>query len=151
MSEEPTGRVPGTDGDAQGADEFAVAEEIARTQALAQASASAVPPAAVPPAAVPQAPDAHADEQAAHAAAATADHSTDPGPGDDVEGLPHAADGHDAHDAHGADAGHGDGHGHGAAALGPIDWKAYGAGLVGAVLGLVVAGVLAVTTGYIVL
>ncbi len=145
MSEEPTGRVPGPDGEANGADEFAVAEEIARTQALAQASGSGAAGGAPT-----TAPDAHDAEQAAHVAAA-ADHSTDPSPGDDVEGLPHADDGHDAHDAHGADAGHGDGHGHGGPALGPIDWKAYGAGLVGAAMGLVVAAVLAITTGYIVL
>jgi hypothetical protein len=48
----------------------------------------------------------------------------------------------DAHDAHG---------GHGGPALGPIDWRAYGAGFAGAALGLVVAAVLAVTTGYVVL
>jgi hypothetical protein len=137
MSEEPTGRVPGPDEDPSGAEGFAVAEEIARSEALAQASAG-------------PAQDAHAAHAAEHAAAA-ADHSPDPSPGDDVEGLLHADDGHDAHDAHGADAGHGDGHGHGGPALGPIDWKAYGAGLVGAALGLVVAAVLAVTTGYIVL
>jgi hypothetical protein len=137
MSEEPTGRVPGPDAESNGAEEFAVAEEIARSEALAQASAA-------------PAPDAH-DAHAAEHAAAVADHSTDPNPDDDMEGLPHATDGHDAHDAHGADAGHGDGHGHGGPALGPIDWKAYGAGLAGAVLGLVVAAVLAVTTGYIVL
>lgn len=53
---------------------------------------------------------------------------------------PHAAA--DAHEAHG---------GHGGPALGPIDWRAYGAGFVGAALGLVVAAVLAVTTGYVVL
>jgi hypothetical protein len=56
----------------------------------------------------------------------------------------HAADEHhvDAHDP--------DGHGHGST-LGPIDWRAYGAGAIGAALGLVVAAVLAVSTGYIVL
>jgi hypothetical protein len=135
MSEEPTGRVPGPDAEANGAEGFAVAEEIARSEALAQASAT-------------PAPDAHAVHAAEHAAA-VADPGADPTPGDDMEGLPHAVDGHDAHDAHGADAGHGDGHG--GPALGPIDWKAYGAGLAGAVLGLVVAAVLAVTTGYIVL
>jgi hypothetical protein len=56
----------------------------------------------------------------------------------------HAVDGHhvDAHDP--------DGHGHGST-LGPIDWRAYGAGVIGAALGLVVAAVLAVSTGYIVL
>jgi hypothetical protein len=83
-------------------------------------------------------PDAHAVEVDAHAAA-IADHDADAGPGPDVEGLPRADDGHDAHG------------GHGGAALGPIDWRAYGAGIAGAALGLVVAAVLAVTTGYIVL
>jgi hypothetical protein len=52
---------------------------------------------------------------------------------------------------HGADADHAGHEGHGGPSLGPIDWPAYGAGLVGAVLGLVVAGVLAVTTGYVTL
>ena len=56
----------------------------------------------------------------------------------------HAADEHDV-DAHDPD-----GHGHGST-LGPIDWRAYGAGVIGAALGLVVAAVLAVSTGYIVL
>jgi len=56
----------------------------------------------------------------------------------------HAADEHhvDAHDP--------DGHGHGST-LGPIDWRAYGAGTFGAALGLVIAAVLAVSSGYIVL
>ena len=56
----------------------------------------------------------------------------------------HAADEHhvDAHDS--------DGHGHGST-LGPIDWRAYGAGVIGAARGLVVAANLAVSTGYIVL
>jgi hypothetical protein len=130
--------VPGPEEATNGAEEFAVAEEVARTEALAQASGA-------------QAPDAHAAEQAAHVAA-IADHGPDASPGDDTEGLPHAADGHDAHDDHGPDAGHGGhGDGHGGPALGPIDWTAYGAGLVGVTLGLVVAAVLAVTTGYIVL
>jgi hypothetical protein len=95
-------------------------------------------------------PDAHAVEAGAHAAA-IADHDADVGPGPDVEGLPDAGDGHDAHDAHAAGDGHDAHGGHGGAALGPIDWRAYGAGIVGAALGLVVAAVLAVTTGYIVL
>jgi hypothetical protein len=56
----------------------------------------------------------------------------------------HAADEHhvDAHDP--------DGHGHGST-LGPIDWRAYGAGAIGTALGLVVAAILAISTGYIVL
>ncbi len=56
---------------------------------------------------------------------------------------------HDS-DAHDSDAHDSDAHGH-ASALGPIDWRAYGAGAVGAALGLAVAAVLAVSTGYIVL
>ena len=95
-------------------------------------------------------PDAHAVEAGAHAAA-IADHDADVGPGPDVEGLPDADNGHDAQDAHAAGDGHDAHGGHGGAALGPIDWRAYGAGIVGAALGLVVAAVLAVTTGYIVL
>ncbi|MCU0505110.1 MAG: hypothetical protein MUE82_04925 [Chloroflexi bacterium] len=91
------------------------------------------------PAAGTPTPDAHSAEATAHAEA-IADHDQDAGPGPDVEGLPHADDGHDA--AHG---------GHGGVALGPIDWRAYGAGFLGAALGLVVAAVLAVTTGYVVL
>jgi hypothetical protein len=57
-----------------------------------------------------------------------------------------------AHDsgAHDSDAHDSDAHGH-ASALGPIDWRAYGAGAVGAALGLAVAAMLAVSTGYIVL
>jgi hypothetical protein len=55
-----------------------------------------------------------------------------------------------AADEHHVDAHDPDGHGHGSA-LGPIDWRAYGAGTIGAALGLVVAAVLAVSTGYIVL
>lgn len=102
------------------------------------------------PAAGTPAPDAHAAEATAHAEA-IADHDQDAGPGPDVEGAEHSADGHDAHDAHAAGDGH-DAHGaHGGAALGPIDWRAYGAGFLGAALGLVVAAVLAVTTGYVVL
>jgi hypothetical protein len=95
-------------------------------------------------------PDAHAAEEADHAAA-IADHDTDVGPGPDVEGLAHAADGHDAHDPHATADAHDASGGHGGSALGPIDWRAYGAGFLGAALGLVVAAVLAVTTGYIVL
>ena len=53
--------------------------------------------------------------------------------------------------AHGAADGHHGHGGHGGPAKGPIDWRAYGAGFLGAALGLVVAAVLAVTTGYVVL
>jgi len=65
----------------------------------------------------------------------------------DAHATPGATPGHAAADPH-HDAGHG---GHGGPALGPIDWKRYGAGLLGAVMGLVVAAVLAVTTGYVTL
>ena len=37
-------------------------------------------------------------------------------------------------------------HGHESEALGPIDWTAWGAGAVGVLLGLVVAGCLVLTT-----
>jgi hypothetical protein len=93
------------------------------------------------PAAGTPAQGAHAVEATAHAEA-IADHDQHADPGPDVEGAEHSADSHDAHDAHG---------GHGGVALGPIDWRAYGAGVLGAALGLVVAAVLAVTTGYVVL
>lgn len=43
-----------------------------------------------------------------------------------------ASSGHASHDAHAAEA---DGHGHGGT-LGPIDWVAWGAGLVGLLVGL---------------
>jgi hypothetical protein len=100
------------------------------------------------PAAGAPAPDAHATEAAA---AAVADHAEDAGPGPDVEGVDHAIAGHDDHDAQAAGDTHDAHGGHGGAALGPIDWRAYGAGFLGAALGLVVAAVLAVTTGYVVL
>jgi hypothetical protein len=45
------------------------------------------------------------------------------------------------------DAGHGDaGHGEHAAALGPVDWFAWGAGILGVAAGLVVAFCLYVST-----
>ena len=67
-------------------------------------------------------------------------------PKDDVHGAhpgdaPHAAT-HDE-DAH-ADAGHSD-HAHGAV-LGPVDWLAWGAGLLGIAAGLVVAACLLLST-----
>ena len=75
----------------------------------------------------------------------------DPGPGDDVEGLPGPGAGHDAPDPHAGGDAHDAHGGHGGPSLGPIDWRAYGAGILGAALGLAVAAVLAVTTGYVVL
>jgi hypothetical protein len=44
---------------------------------------------------------------------------------------------------HHGDGGHGDGHGdHGGPALGPIDWAAWGAALVGLIVALVIAAAL---------
>ena len=66
-------------------------------------------------------------------------HSTDiPGPAD-------AAD-HDATDDHGDDHGHDD-HAHAEEPLGPIDVRAWGAALVGVVLGAVVAVCFALSSG----
>ena len=73
------------------------------------------------------------------------DEATTVGAGEPLADDDHATDGHGGG---GADD-HG-GHGHGST-LGPIDWRAYGAGAIGAALGLVVAAVLAVSAGYIVL
>jgi hypothetical protein len=73
------------------------------------------------------------------------DHDTNPAAGEHADA--HATSGHGSADA-GHDAGHG---GHGGAALGPIDWKRYGYGLIGALMGLVVAAVMAVTPGYVTL
>jgi hypothetical protein len=75
---------------------------------------------------------------------------TAPAAGEHVGADAHAAAGHGGADPH-HDAGHGEHEGHGGPSLGPIDWRAYGAGLAGAALGLVVAAVLAVTTGYVTL
>lgn len=75
---------------------------------------------------------------------------TAPTAGEHVSADAQAPAGHGAADPH-HDAGLGDHDGHGGPSLGPIDWRAYGAGLVGAALGLVVAAVLAVTTGYVTL
>ncbi len=124
MSDETTAGTSGPEPGPEVVSDFAAAEDAARDEALAQARGAATS----------GAHDAHA--------AAVADHDADAGVGGDVEGLPHAQDNHAADDAHG---------GHGGRALGPIDWRAYGAGIVGAALGLAVAAVLAVTTGYIVL
>jgi len=73
------------------------------------------------------------------------DQETTSAAGEHADAAAHATPGHGAADPH-HDAGHG---GHGGPALGPIDWRRYGAGLVGAGLGLTVAAVLAVTTGYV--
>lgn len=61
----------------------------------------------------------------------------------------HATAGHDAAAAHGdGHDGHGDDHGHGHdAALGPVDWAMWRAGLVGLVAGLVVFAGLVVALG----
>jgi hypothetical protein len=74
-------------------------------------------------------------------------------PAPDEAVSPVASDAADHDEPHASDAppdAHGGGHGHGPA-LGPIDWRAYGAGVVGAALGLVVAAILAVSTGYVTL
>jgi hypothetical protein len=59
----------------------------------------------------------------------------------------HAAGAHDtiANEGHGDEIGHGAGHGdeHASEALGPIDWRAWLAGVVGAAAGLLVALALA--------
>lgn len=65
----------------------------------------------------------------------------------------HAHDGmtgpHGSMDDHGEAHGHDD-HAHtGAAALGPLDTRAWGAGLLGIVLGLVVAVALALSSGFL--
>jgi hypothetical protein len=51
--------------------------------------------------------------------------------------------------AHGHDDDHGVGHEHGGEALGPIDMAAWGAGVVGLLIGGVVALAMALSTGYI--
>jgi hypothetical protein len=68
----------------------------------------------------------------------------------DTNAHAHAADGMVG--PHGSAEDHGDGHGHddhahAAAALGPIDLRAWGYGALGVVLGLVVAVVLASSAG----
>jgi hypothetical protein len=85
--------------------------------------------------------DEHVTDHAAGVEPAPVD-AASPGASDAAEhDEPHATDAPEAH---------GGGHGHGPA-LGPIDWRAYGAGIVGAALGLVVAAMLAVSTGYVTL
>lgn len=62
---------------------------------------------------------------------------------------PHASDattGPHGSDDHGGDHGHDD-HAHAAADLGPIDLPAWGAGVLGVVLGLVVVGAIAMASG----
>lgn len=49
---------------------------------------------------------------------------------------------------HGEDHGHDD-HGHAEAALGPVDWTAWGAGLLGIVLGLVIVVGLLITLKWV--
>jgi hypothetical protein len=55
-----------------------------------------------------------------------------------------------AHGANVADAGHGgdhdDGHGHGGDALGPIDWPAWGAAVLGIASALLIVGVMLAVT-----
>ena len=75
------------------------------------------------------------------------DQETTPAVGEHADADAHATPGHDAAAPH-DDGGHG---GHGGTALGPIDWRRYAYGLLGAVMGLVVAAVMAVTTGYVTL
>jgi hypothetical protein len=65
---------------------------------------------------------------------------------------PHASDAmtgpHGSTADHGADHGHDD-HGHAAESLGPIDLPAWGAGVLGIVLGLIVVVAIAVASGAI--
>lgn len=59
----------------------------------------------------------------------------------DAHGADLGAGAHEPHDADAPDGAHGHGHdGHGPAggALGPLDWRAWGAGLLGVAIGLVV-------------
>jgi len=69
------------------------------------------------------------------------------------DAMPHAHDGmtgpHGSTADHGSDHGHDD-HAHGAAAtLGPMDVRAWGAGALGILLGLVVAVAIALSSGYL--
>ena len=76
--------------------------------------------------------------------------STDPA---ETRSDPHASDAmagpHGSMDDHGEDHGHDD-HGHaGAMAAGPLDARAWGAGVLGILLGLVVAIALALSSGFL--
>ena len=53
----------------------------------------------------------------------------------------------DGHAGTGHDEAHGDDHPHDGAALGPVDLPNWGAGLLGAALGLVTAAVFAISSG----
>ena len=65
----------------------------------------------------------------------------------DQHGAPHAtADGHAAADDHG-DGGHGH-DAHGGEALGPIDWRMWGVGVLGVVAALIVTAGFVVATGF---
>ncbi len=56
---------------------------------------------------------------------------------------------HSAHAAHAHGTGHGhDDHGHAADTLGPIDWKMWGAGLIGVVAALAVLVAVVLATGF---
>ena len=66
----------------------------------------------------------------------------------DVHGASHEVAG-----AHGSTADHGVGHGHddhahGSETLGPIGWPMWGAGVLGAILGLMVAAAIVASTGF---
>lgn len=68
----------------------------------------------------------------------------------DAPADPHASDAmtgpHGSMDDHGGDHGHDD-HGHAQDDLGPIDLPAWGAGILGVALGLVVVGAIAIASG----
>ncbi len=68
----------------------------------------------------------------------TAQHDERPANGPDEAGAGSGATAHEADEANHGHAGH-DEHGEHAAALGPIDWPAWGAGVLGVGAGLVVA------------
>ncbi len=71
----------------------------------------------------------------------------------DEHAQDHAAVGHDPGHDSGHDAGHGgDSHGHdaghGIVALGPIDWRMWGIGVLGVVVALIIVGGFVVATGF---
>jgi hypothetical protein len=87
----------------------------------------------------PEEPQTHmtqASEQNVHS-------GSDPHAGAHAAGAPHAADA-----GHGAAGGHGSGHGsdHGAASLGPIDRRMWGAGILATAVGLVIVACFMVAT-----